>query len=286
MFRAVRAIRAPLGARRSNRRRPNIAESSGSRGQGPITDLFSVAGRNFRRFRPTTKYRRIKMPRRRSQQLDLPAPRTWGGRRSGAGRKPDRDRAGTPHVRRPPHDARHPVHVTFRAGRGVPWLRSQPLWAALRDALREANRTSFRVVHFSVQSDHLHLIVEADSARVLCSGLRGLAIRSARAVNRCCARRGSVWAERYHARALRTPREVRLALTYVLLNFCKHLRAKPGVDPRSSARWFDGWKHPQPNATDPCPTMPPQTWLCARGWRRAGGPIDFREAPLLRTNRA
>ena len=219
------------------------------------------------------------MPRLRSKQLSLPTPSTWGGRRQGAGRKPGH-RPGPPHALRPEHDPRHPVHITFRAGPKVPSLRSDLLWPALRAALEAASRSSFRVIHFSIQADHLHIIVEADSSRELCGGLRGLAIRTALAINRCCGRRGPVWTSRYHARALHTPREVRVALTYVLLNFCKHLRAAPGVDPRSSARWFDGWKRPPPKPADPCPTRRAQTWLGAQGWRRAGGPVDFRENPF------
>jgi hypothetical protein len=135
------------------------------------------------------------------------------------------------------------------------------------------------VTQFSVQTDHLHLIVESDTALALVRGLQGLAVRCARAVNRACHRHGPVWSERYHARSLPTPREVRLALIYVLLNFRKHLRALPAVDLRSSGPWFEGWAHSPPRPLSTCPVVPPRTWLAAIGWRRAGGPIDCREAP-------
>src|SRR6476469_3928506 len=106
---------------------------------------------------------------RRSRQLDLPAPRTWGGARTGAGRKraPGRPRLG--HDRREPHDARHPVLLTLRAARGVPSLRSLALFAAVRDAIANATDDAFRVLHFSVQQDHVHAIVEADSHAELTS---------------------------------------------------------------------------------------------------------------------
>jgi hypothetical protein len=154
------------------------------------------------------------------------------------------------------------------------------VFPVLRQALAAANGRSFRLVHFSVQSNHLHLIVEADVALALPRGLQGLAVRCARAINRCLGRRGSVWSERYHAHSLGTPREVRLGMVYVLLNFRKHLRAAPGVDPFSSGPWFEGWTRPPPARADPSPVRPPRTWLAAAGWRRAGGPIDHsREAP-------
>ena len=103
------------------------------------------------------------------------------------------------------------------------------------------------------------MIVEADSGDLLRRGLQGLAGRAARALNRAWGRGGDVWGDRYHARALGTPREVRNGLLYVLLNFRKHLRAAPGIDPRSSAAWFDGWAHGAPPRTPPCPVAPART---------------------------
>ncbi len=135
------------------------------------------------------------------------------------------------------------------------------------------------MVQFSAQTDHLHLIVEASSRERLSRGLHGLAGRIARAVNRAWRRRGDVWNGRYHARALATPREVRNALVYVLLNFRKHLRGASGVDPRSSGPWFDGWSRPPRADGGACPVAAPRTWLATTGWRRAGGLIDPRESP-------
>jgi putative transposase len=132
-----------------------------------------------------------------------------------------------------------------------------------------------------VQTDHVHLIVEAEGALALTRGMQGLAIRCARAINRAAHRRGRVWRHRYHAHYLRTPSEVRAALVYVLLNFRKHLKAAPGLDPRSSGRWFDGWVSGRPHARDPPAVVAPRTWLAIFGWRRAGGLIDFGESPAL-----
>src|SRR5205809_2094461 len=207
----------------------------------------------------------------RALQLSLPAPRTWGGRRPGAGRKltPGR-RPGVPHRPRPPHTAAHPLHVTLRTGPAVRCLRSARVFPALHRALAAASHGGFRVLHFSVQDDHIHLIVEADDTRALRRGLRGLAIRVARAVNRAPGRRGAVWGERYHARALITPRAVRYALVYVLMNLRKHHGGERGLDPCSSAMYFDGWREPVQTAPSPAPVVRARTWLAAVGWRRLG----------------
>jgi len=219
------------------------------------------------------------MARRLPKQLSLPAPRTWGGRRIGAGRKPAHPRANVSHASRPAHDPRHPVHVTLRAARGLRSLRSEPAFEALSLALAAASREDFRVVHFSVQTDHVHLIAEADSTASLRSGINGLSCRMARALNRIWRRHGTVWSDRYHPRALATPREVRNGLVYVLLNFRKHLRAAPGVDPRSSGAWFDGWSDAPTAQMLPCPVASAHTWLATAGWRRAGRLIRTDEVP-------
>lgn len=207
------------------------------------------------------------------RQLDIQFS-AWGGAREGAGRKPRGPRAGVPHHPRERHARAHPVHVTLRARRGLPPFREKALGGALREAVRAANHVSplravFRVVHFSVQVDHVHLVVEAEDAPALARGMQGLAIRLARRINGVLRTRGGVWADRFHSRELRTPRAVRNAIVYVLMNAKKHgMRTDAGVDPFSSAPWFDGFIRGAPRAGPP--VRPPGTWLASTGWRRRG----------------
>jgi REP element-mobilizing transposase RayT len=210
-------------------------------------------------------------------QLELPV-RTWGGRRDGAGRKPAAGRRAVPHRRRATHDRHCPVHVTLRASDAVPSLRHGRIFIATRNALAAATSERFRVLHFSVQGDHLHLLVEADEPTGFARGVRGLAIRVAKAVNRALGRHGRVWGDRYHAHMLRTPREVRNALVYVLQNVRKHVPAARGLDPCSSARWFDGWLGAPARIGGPSPVATARTWLARVGWRRRGL-IDPGECP-------
>ena len=219
----------------------------------------------------------------RSRQIELL--RTWGGRRVGAGRKPSARRRMTPHRRRAPHDPHCPVHVTLRSRDGLPSLRGNAVFSAVRGALARASCNRFRLLHFSVQSDHLHLLVEADEPTRLARGVQGLAIRVARAINRALRRRGRVWDGRYHARALRTPREVRNALIYILQNFKKHVRGATGLDSRSSAAWLVGWRTlaAKPQAT--APVVAARTWLARIGWKR-GGLLSLFEAPRPYRRRA
>jgi hypothetical protein len=158
------------------------------------------------------------------------------------------------------------------------------MFSRVRNAICASSGSAFRVLHFSIQTDHLHLIVEADRPRALASGIRGLTIRCALAINQAATRSGPVWSHRYHAHVLGTPSEVRRAIAYVLLNFRKHLKASPGIDPRSSGAAFDGWVGATDRPTLYGPVARPRTWLGAIGWQRAGGPIALDEAPSKTAN--
>jgi hypothetical protein len=160
-----------------------------------------------------------------------------------------------------------------------------------RRSLGEASeRGSFRVTHYSLQGDHAHLIVEAHGKEALACGMKSIGARLARAVNRVFRRRGSVLDGRYHHRSLRSPREVRRALAYVLLNARRHLAKSRGVsrsapahlDGASSARWFDGWRPSAasriPETTGVPEVASPHTWLLRIGWRRHGL-VDPSEVP-------
>jgi hypothetical protein len=145
-------------------------------------------------------------------------------------------------------------------------------------SLRETQRRSgFRVAHYSIQRDHVHLLVEAEDATALSRGMKCVAARLGRAVNRVFQRSGPVLDGRYHHRALGTPREVRAALAYVLLNSRKHAGGRIGVagasariDPASSGRWFEGWARAPEPALDPPAVARARTWLLRTGWRRHG----------------
>lgn len=146
-------------------------------------------------------------------------------------------------------------------------------------------------MHYSIQNDHLHAIVEATSQRDLAAGMKSLGSRLARAVNRIFGRRGLVLADRYHVHILRAPAEVRRALAYVLMNARRHL-AKLGrrvpraarLDPASSGRWFDGWIRREPQSMHGPPSVAaPRTWLLATGWRRHGllDPAEIPGSPVI-----
>src|SRR5215468_1954205 len=190
-----------------------------------------------------------------------------GGRRPGAGRPKTGRAIGLPHRARPYHDRHYPAHVTWRFVDGLPSLRRFALARVVGRTIRAITnsharrQTSFRITHFSIQSNHVHLIVEAGGKLSLSRGLRGLGIWLARRVNERLHGSGRVLADRYHLRELTTPLAVRNAIVYVLQNHLHHRRSRYLVDECSSARWFTGWAEPLAPADTPPPVAESRTWL-------------------------
>ncbi len=211
-----------------------------------------------------------------------------GGVREGAGRKrtlPGRPRV--PHRPRPIMKARFAAHVTVRLLPDVARLRNFELCDVLRRAfVHGCKKDEFRICQFSIQNNHIHLVCEAVSNASLARGIQGWKIRVARGLNKHLGRTGTVFEDRYHVEIIKTPAQCRAARCYVLQNARRHgLRLDPsfhGMDPFSSAWWFDGWRDNRwRNGLKP-PDMrtvaEPQGSLLRVGWRYHP-PIGIDEVP-------
>ena len=137
-------------------------------------------------------------------------------------------------------------------------MRTHRCFRALRRAFAKGcDRFGFRLVHFSVQGNHIHLIVEAPDAESLWRAMKGLEVRMARALNKVMRRKGQVFPARYHAHLLESPREAQHAVRYVLENDAIHaVRAgrmpATETDVYSSEAWRTHW---------PPLTAPPRFWM-------------------------
>lgn len=213
------------------------------------------------------------MTPRLQRRLPFPRPRRRG--------RPPSGHAGVPHAPRPPLSASFPVHVTLKAKPHVATLRHRRPFGAIHRALVVAcDRFAMRVVHFSVQRDHIHLLVEAKDQEALRRGMQGLAIRVAKGLNKVLGLAGKVFADRYHMRILRTPLEVKRVVAYIVNNAVRHGHGfgvrggRPAVDPFSSAVYCRVFRTPvwkPPPTPGPQPVAAPRTWLLREGWWRRHG---------------
>ena len=214
--------------------------------------------------------------------------------------RPKKPGAGAPHTARPSFERWTAVHVVLRVIPGLRSLRGCKTFRFVHRALSSGNeRPGFRLVEYSVQTTHFHLIVESQSTQSLTRAIQGLAIRLARSVNRALRRSGAVFGDRYRSRVIRGPRDARNTLRYVLNNARRHVRFAQRnrtrwKDPCSSAPWFRRWSIPTyapPFVPDQrylfltelgSAAVAPRTALLASAWSRAGpiallhtpGPID------------
>jgi REP element-mobilizing transposase RayT len=237
------------------------------------------------------------MARKHHVQVAIEFPAGHGGKREGAGRKRGPGRRREPHVKRPTLLGRFPVHVVIRVADDVGELRTRDAYHAIRRALYASlERDNFRVVHLSIQRRHVHLVVEASDEKALANGMRALQISAARQLNQAVTietgieRKGRVFVDRYHARILKTPHEVRNAIGYVLNNWRHHgeHRRAPArrVDPYSSGVNFGGWKelddspflYAVPDGFSRLSTSLPHTWLLRVGWMKTP-PVSVFDVP-------
>jgi REP element-mobilizing transposase RayT len=213
---------------------------------------------------------------RRQSQFEF---RTWGGKRRGAGRKRVAERRQVAHRPRERVNAQHPILVTTRVLPDVARLRTAVMFAAIQAALEGATKWMYepepvRIVHASVQANHLHLVVEAASNGALSRAMKGFLVSCAKRLNKIAGRKGRVFADRFHAQAMATPTQVRNGLRYALCNARKHdaLSARVRLDPYSSAfalpDWMTGDSIELADVT--MQVALPRTWLLREGWRLAG----------------
>jgi REP element-mobilizing transposase RayT len=214
--------------------------------------------------------------------------------------------AGAPHKRRPELNRRLPVHIVLRVVAAIGSLRKRFMYSALREAtiavamreLNEKENGAFRIVHISIQRDHVHLIVEADNKLALSRGMASFQISAAKHLNREFSRgleerrRGTVFPDRFHQEIITTRKQARNTLAYVLNNWRKHredrgeLQRTWNVDPFSTGALFSGWKalEDQPlmwtlrDGYKPLVVYFPRTWLLDEGWRMYGL-LAFDEVP-------
>lgn len=209
------------------------------------------------------------------KQLEFNKVKGWGGKRKRAGRK---NRTSTVnHMKREKVEAKYPVHITIKLKKGVASLRGPKMVAAFKSSLQKAKKRGLKVIHYAIESNHAHFFAESESNRAIRSGMASFGSSFGKSVRRVSGGKGSVFNGRYHLTVLKSPRQTKNAMAYVLLNHSKQQGAKPYADQKSSAPFFGDWRarlgeRYRVNKPIPRPDYlsDAESWLGRVGWRRAG----------------
>jgi putative transposase len=213
-----------------------------------------------------------------AKQLEFKKVKGWGGKRRGAGRK---NLSGTiGHAKREQINFKKPMHITLKSDRVH--LRNKSTLKAFKNAVTEAKRFCLHVIHYSVQNDHIHMIVEAKDNQSLARGMMSLCGRLGKNIRSLVGGSGPVFKGRFHVHVLNSPTEMKRALDYVLTNISKHMKVFDYVDEFSSGMAFKEWRkllgkrytnivHDQAKqyARDLQELSAARSWLCRVGWMRA-----------------
>jgi len=215
-----------------------------------------------------------------AKQLEFKKVKGWGGKRGGAGRP---NRTGlVSHGKRQPVDLKKPLHITLKLKKGVASLRSKQALKDFRFAVGQAKNFGLYVIHFSLQSNHLHMIVEAKNSDCLAAGMKSLSGRLGKAIRKTVGGSGAVFSGRFHMHLLKSPTEMKRALEYVLLNTSKHFKLIEHIDDFSSGYAFKEWRaligrrfgdlieeQLKRLPHEPTELSEARSWLCRVGWMRA-----------------
>lgn len=214
-------------------------------------------------------------------QMSFEKVRGWGGKRPRAGRPGKSGQVS--HGKRPSLNGSTPVHVTWRLRADSLNLRCGEVSEVFKASALGAKKCGLRILHYSIQGNHLNIMAEASGNSDLYRGLRSFVVRFSKGVKRIVSVRGPLFAGRYHLHVLKTPTEVKRALAYILQNFSKHAKLIWHLDEFSSAPFFGQWSAllglnlgPLLKDKENFPDLPmhlsrPRSWLAREGWLRGRG---------------
>jgi REP element-mobilizing transposase RayT len=153
----------------------------------------------------------------------------------GAGRPAIHD-IGIRHRERPKLTRLSSLHLTIKIKRIKADLKNKSILIVLKRAIYNARKKGLRVIHFSLEFDHVHLLIEAPDNFILGKGMQSLGVTLVRGINKLGQTSGEVYKHRYHFRKINSTRELKVVMNYIFHNGVKHRTAKKLVNQYHSIR--------------------------------------------------
>ncbi len=153
--------------------------------------------------------------------------------RKGAGRPALHD-PGIRHTNRPHIKKPASLHLTIKVKKKKAEIKNKSVLKILKRAILNARKQGLRVIHFSLEYDHVHLLIEADNNLILGKGMQAFGVTLSKAINRLKKLKGGVYKHRYHFRQISSTRELKIVMNYIFTNGLKHGTAKSILNPFNS----------------------------------------------------
>jgi REP element-mobilizing transposase RayT len=163
----------------------------------------------------------------------------------GAGRKAIHDK-GIRHTKREMIKKDTVLHLTLKIEKNKANLKNKSILKALQHSIKKARSLGLKVIHYTLEYDHVHLLIEASDKISLGKGMQSLGISFSKGINKIKKQTGKVFKTRYHFRKLNSPREIKNALNYILGNGIKHRETLSVINSFNSLPAINNFKHLYP----------------------------------------
>lgn len=163
----------------------------------------------------------------------------------GAGRPAIHDR-GIRHIARDEIKKLTPLHLTIKIEKDKAGLKNKFILKSLHSSIKKARKIGLKIIHYTLEYDHVHLLVETDNKTALARGMQSFGISFSKSINKIKKAQGKVFKTRYHYRKLKTPAEVKNVFNYIFGNSLKHKKAISIVSPYNSLMAIDNFSNLYP----------------------------------------
>ncbi|MGZ3787001.1 MAG: transposase [Bacteriovorax sp.] len=143
---------------------------------------------------------------------------------------------GIRHTSRPFLKKPSSLHLTVKIKKNKAEMKNKSVFSLLKRAILNARRQGLKVIHYSLEYDHVHLLIEAENNHILGKGMQAFGGTFSKAINRMRKLKGGVYKHRYHFRKISSARELKNVMNYIFTNGLKHKTAKNIVNPYNSIR--------------------------------------------------
>jgi REP element-mobilizing transposase RayT len=126
------------------------------------------------------------------------------------------------------------LHLTIKVRENKADIKNKQILKALHHSIKRARMKRLKIVHYTLEYNHIHLLVEAEIKQLVHQGMQAFGISLAKKINTIKRLKGTVYKHRYHLRKINSPRDLKNVLHYIFNNGIHHKRTSNVLDSYNS----------------------------------------------------